>query len=340
MKAIIMAGGEGRRLKAITGDIPKPMVSFMGRPMMEHIILLLKENGFDDICVTLQYKANIISDYFGSGEKLGVKLQYRIENEPLGTAGSVKNCADFYGDEDFLVISGDVACDFKLKELMLLHKEQCVCASLALHRSSDPLSYGLVLTDNENRIHCFVEKPTWPRVITDLINTGIYALSPKAMEYVPENQAFDFGKNLFPLLLEKSEKLMGYEFDEYWCDVGSPLSYYKCCVDALEGKLKIHVPDAFYAGRQITGTDILAKGISRDCACKNRAELMNALSQITMDLGADYNNGIEISKPLYTLHISPLIHNSAVRLSVQSEDTEFASSLALTTEELIKALNL
>ena len=107
MKAIIMAGGEGRRLKAITGDIPKPMVSFMGRPMMEHIILLLKENGFEDICVTLGYKANHISDYFGNGDKLGVKLQYRIENEPLGTAGSVKNCANFYGNDDFLVISGD-----------------------------------------------------------------------------------------------------------------------------------------------------------------------------------------------------------------------------------------
>lgn len=340
MKAIIMAGGEGRRLKAITGDIPKPMVSFMGRPMMEHIILLLKENGFEDICVTLGYKANHISDYFGSGDKLGVKLQYRIENEPLGTAGSVKNCANFYGNDDFLVISGDVACDFNLKELMALHKEQSACASLALYRSLEPLSYGLVLTDNEDRINCFVEKPTWPRVITNLINTGIYALSPKAMEQVPKNQSFDFGKNLFPLLLEKDQKMMGYEFDGYWCDVGSPLSYYKCCVDALEGKLKIHIPDAFYADRRLTGTDISAKGISRDCACKSRAELMSALSQITMDLGADFRNGIEISKPLYTLHISPLIRNSAVRLSVQSEDVEFAKSLAYTTEELIKALNL
>ncbi len=340
MKAIIMAGGEGRRLKAITGDSPKPMVSFMGRPMMEHIILLLKQNGFEDICITLRYKADDIADYFGDGKKLGVRLQYRVEDKILGTAGSVKNCADFYGDDDFLVISGDAACDFPLKELMLLHKESSACASLALHRSKEPLSYGLVLTDEEDHVRCFVEKPTWSKVVTDLVNTGIYALSPKAMDYVPDHTAFDFGKELFPLLLRKGEQLMGYELGGYWCDVGSPLSYYKCCVDALEGKLKIDIAQNFYVDSKLHDAEPQLIGISRDCRCKSRAELMNALSQIAMDLGADYSNGIEISKPHYTLHISPLSNRSAVRLSVQSQDTEFASSLAFTTEQLIRALNL
>lgn len=340
MKAIIMAGGEGRRLRAVTGSSAKPMVNFFGKPMMEHIILLLKQNGFDDICLTLRYKAEDIINYFGSGEKLGVKLQYRIEDKILGTAGSVKNCADFYGNEDFLVISGDAACDFSLKDLMKLHKQSSALASLALYRSSEPLSYGLVLTDAEDKVRCFVEKPTWSRVITNLVNTGIYALSPKAMDFVPDDTAFDFGKELFPKLLKQGQQLMGYELSGYWCDVGSPLSYYKCCVDALEGRLKIQIPPAFYAENKTDDSQPIAEGIVRDCRCKNRAELMCALSQIALDMGADYSDGIEISKPHYTLRIAALPRQSAVRLSVKSDDAEFARSLAFTTSELIKALDL
>ena len=340
MKAIIMAGGVGSRLRAVTGEHPKPMVSFLGRPMMEHIILLLKKQGFDDICVTLRYKSEEIINYFGNGGKLGVNLQYRVEQQPLGTAGSIKNCGDFYGSEDFLVISGDAACDFSLRELMDTHKQTKACATLALYRNTEPLSYGLAVTNEDGSIRCFVEKPQWNRVVSDLVNTGIYVLSPKAMAYVPENKAFDFGKELFPLLLQRGEKLMGRELSGYWCDVGSPLSYYKCCVDALEGRLKLDIPQEFFIRSGEMAADPEARGISMDCRCKNRAELMSALSRICLDLGADYSDGLRLSKPHYRLHIAPLSELSAVRLSVQAEDTEFARSLALSAEELIKALDL
>lgn len=340
MKAIIMAGGEGRRLRAVTGDSPKPMVSFLGRPMMEHIIMLLKEQGFDDVCVTLRYRSQDIIDYFGDGKAFGVKIQYRIEDKPLGTAGSVKNCRDFYGSDDFLVISGDAACDFQLGKLMKAHKDSGACASLALYRSSNPVSYGLAIKNEDSSLRCFVEKPSWSRVVTDLVNTGIYVLSPKAMDYVPDNTAYDFGKELFPLLLKKGEKLMGFELDGYWCDVGSPLSYYRCCVDALEGRLKLKPSDEF---RELCSAEDLepeAEGVFFDCKCKNRAKLMAALSDIVLDMDPDYSDGIRISNGRYRLHIAPLSKRSAVRLSVQSADTEFARSLAFTTKELIEALDL
>ncbi len=151
---------------------------------------------------------------------------------------------------------------------------------------------------------------------------------------------FDFGKELFPLLLEKGETIMGHELSGYWCDVGSPLSYYRCCVDALEGRLKIDIPQNFYVESKNESPEPAAQGVSSDCSCKNRAELMAVLSQIAMDLGADYSDGLKITKPHYHLHIAPLSRQSAVRLSVQSDDAEFASSLALTAQELIKALDL
>ena len=191
MKAVIMAGGEGKRLKAVTGDTPKPLVPLLGRPMMEHILLLLKAHGFTDVCAAVKYRAEEIMDRFGDGSALGLRLQYRVEPQALGTAGGVKNCADFYGDEDFLVISGDAACEFDLGALMRRHRESGAAVTLALCRHPEPLSYGLAVTDEEGLVRCFIEKPLWSRVVTDLVNTGIYVVSPRAMALVPEGQPLD-----------------------------------------------------------------------------------------------------------------------------------------------------
>ena len=205
MKAVIMAGGEGRRLKSITGERPKPMVPLLGRPMMEHILRLLKKHGFDEVCAAVKYRAEDIMRYFGNGSALGVRLEYRVEREALGTAGGVKNCADFCGSDDFLVISGDAACDFDLARLMRVHRESGAGVTIALCRNAEPLRYGLAVTDPTGRIRSFIEKPLWPRVVTDFVNTGIYAVSPRVMELVPDGRAFDFGKELFPLLLRRGE---------------------------------------------------------------------------------------------------------------------------------------
>lgn len=341
MKAVIMAGGEGTRLKAVTGELPKPLVPMLGRPMMEHILLLLKANGFTDICAAVKYRAQDIVDRFGDGSRLGVKLQYRVEDEPLGTAGGVKNCADFYGDEDFLVISGDAACDFNLAALMRAHKQRRAAVTLALYRHPEPLSYGLAVTDGEDRIRAFIEKPVWGRVVTDLVNTGIYILSPKAMEKVPEGQRFDFAKDLFPLLLREDALLLGAPMEGYWCDVGSPLSYYKCCANALEGKLKLEPSAEFSIAQPMedTETEPNADAVQL-CSCRSRAELMGALSELVLDMGADYADGIQLTGRNYKLRIAPRADASAIRIAVSSADAEFAKELALSAKELAQALDL
>ena len=227
MKAIIMAGGEGKRLKPVSGDTPKPLVPLCGRPVIEHIVLLLKKHGLTDICASLKYRPEDIKNYFGSGERLGVNMQYRVEHEALGTAGGVKNCADFYKNEDFLVISGDAACDFDLTQLMRAHKEHRPAVTIALYPHSEPLRYGLALCGRDHCVHSFIEKPDWEHVVTNLVNTGVYIVSPKAMELVPEGVVFDFAKDLFPALLDRNEKLLGCPLDGYWCDIGTPKSYYQ-----------------------------------------------------------------------------------------------------------------
>ncbi len=341
LKAVIMAGGEGKRLKAVSGERPKPMVELLGKPMMEHIIELLKNQGFTDICAAVKYRAEDIMEYFGNGEKFGVNLSYRVEKEALGTAGGVKNCKDFYGDEDFLVISGDAACDFRLNELMEKHKEEKAAVSIALHRDSEPLSYGLAVTDEGSIVHAFIEKPKWQRVVTDLVNTGIYVISPSAMELVPDGQPYDFGKQLFPQLLESGRKVLGIPLEGYWCDVGTPLSYYKCCVDALSGCLKINPAENFIPAKDEDAEEQAENSsFCLECPCKSRAQLMGALSEALLDMGADYSDGIRLVRPRFNMHISPLSKTSALRIAVSSEDTEYAKSLALSARELAEAFNL
>ncbi len=340
MKAVIMAGGQGKRLKAVTGETPKPLVPLLGRPMMEHILLLLKEQGFTEVCAAVKYRAEEIRAAFGDGSALGLSLEYRVEEEALGTAGGVKNCADFYGDEDFLVISGDAACDFDLTGLMARHRESGAAVTLALCRDPEPLSYGLAVTDEGGLVRAFIEKPRWGRVVTDLVNTGIYILSPRALEPVPPGRPFDFAKDLFPLLLERGELLLGVPMEGYWCDVGTPLSYYKCCADALEGRLKLHPGPAFRPAPPEAEPEPEEATVSLDCACRSRAGLMGALSQAMLDLGADYSDGIRLRGRRYELHIAPLSRRSAIRIAVSSQDAEFARELALSAKELAEALDL
>ncbi len=234
-----MAGGEGTRLRPLSLGSPKPMTPLLGRPVMEHIINLLKVHGIADICVTLCYKPQAVMDYFGSGKRLGVRLTWFTEDEPLGTAGSVKNCAEALGDGDFLVISGDCVCDLDLTALLRFHQERGAQATLALYRHPNPLEYGLVLTDEQGRVERFVEKPGWGQVFTDQINTGIYILSPAAMERVPRGEVFDFGKDLFPALLREGAPLYALPLEGYWRDMGDCKAYLDCLCDALSGKVKL-----------------------------------------------------------------------------------------------------
>ncbi len=338
MKAILLAGGEGTRLKAVTGDLPKPMVPLLGRPLMEHILRLLKKHGFTQVCAALKYRPDDIRSVFGDGSDLGLSLEYRLETEDLGTAGAVKNCADFIGDEDVLVISGDAACDLDLKELFDRHRERGAIATLALHRDSAPLRYGLTVTDASGAIRAFVEKPRWGQVISDLVNTGIYVLSPRALQQIPTGKAFDFGHDLFPQLVKQKELVLGVPLKGYWCDVGTPLSYYQCCVDALEGRLQLEPGDAFQSKPPEQETETEPEGFLLELPCRDRAALMGQLSQWMLEMDADYSDGICLHKPNFELQIAPLDTRSALRIAVNAEDSEFARRLAFSAKELAEAL--
>ncbi len=338
MKAILLAGGQGTRLKAVTGDLPKPLVPLLGRPLAEHILRLLKKHGITRVCAALRYRPEAVMEALGDGSRLGMQLSYRVEEQALGTAGAVKNCSDYIGNEDVLVISGDAACDLDLSELMRRHRERGAAVTLALHRDATPLRFGLAVTDSEDAVRAFVEKPGWNRVVTDLVNTGIYILSPTAIAAIPEGRAYDFGKDLFPLLLKCGELLLGMPLEGYWCDVGTPLSYYRCCVDALEGRLQLEAGEEFRGKTEGEKQEAPEPGYVLDFPCRDRAALMGRLSRWMLELPAEYEDGIRLKDPRFELHIRPEAERSALRIAVNAEDGEFAKRLAFSARDLARAL--
>lgn len=240
MKAIIMAGGEGSRLRPLTCDMPKPMVSVMNVPIMEHIINLLKTHGITEIGVTLMYLPQKIKDYFGNGSHFGVNIHYFTEDTPLGTAGSVKNAGDFL-DETFIVISGDSLTDMDITKAIEFHRSKESKVTLVLTRVDVPLEYGVVITDKKGAITGFLEKPSWSEVFSDTVNTGTYIMEPEIMDYLEQGQKTDFSQDLFPLLLEKKEPMFGYVMSDYWCDIGDLQAYLQAHYDALEGRVKLTI---------------------------------------------------------------------------------------------------
>ncbi len=236
MKAVVMAGGSGSRLRPLTIERPKPMVPMVNKPVLAHILDLLKRHNFCEVIITVQYLADLIQDYFEDGSSLGITIHYSVEETPLGTAGSVKN-AQRYLDETFLVISGDAVTDINLADILQFHREKGALATLTLKSVANPLEYGVVVTDDEGRITQFLEKPSWGQVISDTVNTGIYMLEPEVLDGLEPNVAYDFSRDVFPPILSKGAPLFGYIADGYWCDVGSISAYMKATADTLEGKV-------------------------------------------------------------------------------------------------------
>lgn len=235
-----MAGGFGTRLRPLTCNIPKPMVPLVNKPMMAHIVSLLKSHGIKNIVATLFYQPDIISAYFGDGSLLGVHLEYRKAEADLGTAGSVRNAKEFL-DERFLIISGDVLTDFNLSTAVAFHEKRKAKATLLLTRVNNPLQFGVVLTRDDGQITRFLEKPSWGEVFSDTINTGIYILEPDVLDLIPEGEEFDFSKNLFPLMLEHGMPVYGFVSDGYWRDIGNLHEYQEAHFDVLRGVVNVHV---------------------------------------------------------------------------------------------------
>lgn len=238
LKVVIMAGGEGTRLRPLTCNIPKPMVPIADKPIMQHTIELVKKYGFTDIAATLQYMPEIIKDYFGSGESFGVNLRYFTEESPLGTAGSVKNAEEFL-DDTFAVVSGDALTDVDLNSAVQFHKKNGSIATLVLRKVNVPLEYGVVVTDGDGQITRFLEKPSWGEVFSDTVNTGIYILEPEILKMFKKGEIFDFSKDLFPLILKNNLPIYGHVTQNYWCDVGDLRAYHQSHIDIFNQKVKI-----------------------------------------------------------------------------------------------------
>jgi mannose-1-phosphate guanylyltransferase / phosphomannomutase len=239
-----MAGGEGTRLRPMTANQPKPMLPVANRPIMEHVLRLLKRHGFDETVVTVQFLAALVRNYFGDGEEFGMSLQYATEEMPLGTAGSVRNAEDALRDEPFLVISGDALTDMDLTALVNFHKEKGALVTVGLARMPNPLEFGIVITQEDGRIQRFLEKPTWGQVFSDTVNTGLYVMEPEVLAEVPPGEMVDW---------------FGYVSDGYWEDVGTHESYLKAQADVLARRVQTDI-----AGFEVSPGVWVAEGAEVD----------------------------------------------------------------------------
>lgn len=245
MKAVIMAGGEGTRLRPLTSHRPKPLTPALNMPIMEHIVLLLKQHGIKDIVVTLHYLADEIEGYFGDGSEWGVNMVYSVEDTPLGTAGSVKKAEEYLKGGPFLIISGDALTDINLHKAIQFHKEKGSMATIVLSHVPNPLEFGVVITDDDGRIRRFLEKPSWGEVFSDTVNTGMYILEPSIFEYMEPGGNYDWSQDIFPRMLAEGKPLYGYIMDnDYWCDVGNLQQYREAQYTVMDGQTRVRIGNA------------------------------------------------------------------------------------------------
>ncbi len=299
MKAVVMAGGFGTRIQPLTNSRPKPMLPIINKPMMEHTMMILKDLGVKEFIVLLYFKPEIIKDYFGDGSDFGIKITYVVPDEDYGTAGAVKLAQEHIGDDNFIIISGDLVTDFDFQKIFDYHAEKKSKLTITLTSVDNPLEFGVVIANEEGKIEKFLEKPSWGEVFSDTINTGIYVIEPEILNYIPKNEEFDFAKDLFPLLMREGIDLMAGYAEGYWRDVGNPESYRDVYDDILTGKVELQArgekssfPDAvlyseetydFDRSIEFVGTVILGKNVT----LKKGVKLNNVVIGDNVVIGID-----------------------------------------------------
>ncbi|MDD5590756.1 MAG: NDP-sugar synthase [Dehalococcoidales bacterium] len=239
-KAVILVGGQGTRLQPLTFYLPKPMLPVLNHPFLEHTICYLKGYGVGDITLALNYLPEAIRDCLGNGSRLGVSLNYAVEDDPLGTAGAVKN-AERYLDSTFAVLNGDIFTDLDITGMFAFHRSRRAKVTIALSWVDDPSAFGVVETDSDGRVKCFTEKPSPDRITSHWINAGTYIVEPEVLEHIPPNRRYMFERGLFPLLLELGEPVYGYPDSGYWLDMGTPEKYLRLNFDLLLNKVSSYL---------------------------------------------------------------------------------------------------
>jgi mannose-1-phosphate guanylyltransferase len=291
---MVLAAGLGTRLRPLTYEITKPMVPVLDRPVMAHIVDLLDRHGFEETIANLHYFPDSIKSYFGE------RLSYRVEDELLGTAGGVRACADFFGTEAFVVISGDALTDIDLGAFAARHREVGGIATLAVKKVSDTREYGVVLHDRDGRITGFQEKPSPEEALSDLGNCGIYIFEPEIFDYFPERPFVDWAQDVFPTLLENDVPFYTHEVHEYWNDVGSLSELRQGTFDALRGELRLQVegeevaPGVIIAGESVVPHSAEVEGpvwIGHDARIGERVRLMGP---VVLGDGASVGEGAQL----------------------------------------------
>ena len=305
MKAVIMAGGFGTRLRPLTAHVPKPLVPVGNVPIMEHTVRLLKRHGFTDLLVLLYFMPETITSHFGDGSRWGVHMTYITPAADLGTAGAVRFAAEG-SREPVLVMSADVLTNFDLEAAAAFHRAKGAEATMVLTQVEMPLAYGIVITDEDGRILRFLEKPAWGEVFSDTINTGIYLLEPSVFGAIPPNRPYDFGKELFPALLASGCSLWGHVARGYWRDVGDLTEYRAAHIDLLQGAIGVDIPGERHEGAghtvwlgegarvdysaRLTGSVIVGRGAQIDPGARVGNSVIGADCQV--HAGADIQGSV------------------------------------------------
>jgi len=256
MKAVILVGGRGTRLRPVTQLNPKPMLPLMNRPFMYSFLSWLKSHGLIDIVFSTCYLPKIFKDYFGDGKSFGLNLKYITEDSPLGTCGAVKNVESYLDGKSFMVFNGDILTSLDLTDMKKFHKEKGADITIALTPVEDPTAYGLVPIGGDGRVKEFLEKPSSDQIVTNLINAGTYIIEPHLLELAPVGEKYSFERGLFPTALKKNYKIYGYVSNSYWLDVGTPEKYLAAHHDIALGKIKYDYPhpefrDEIYFGKNV-----------------------------------------------------------------------------------------
>jgi len=239
------------------------MVPVLNQPFLEHTLAYLKNYGIKNIILALSYLPEVIQNYFGDGSNSGVQLNYAVEDNPLGTAGAVKN-VERYLDSTFIVLNGDIFTDLDIANMLAFHRDKEAKATIALTWVDNPYAFGVVETESDGRVRRFIEKPSPTQVTTNWINAGIYLLEPEVLQHVPTNTHYMFEKGLFPLLLELGEPVYGYPFSGYWLDMGTPGKYFRLNCDLLLSKAK----------------SALIDGLNRDEVCCDKGVIIHPSAEI------------------------------------------------------------
>ena len=238
MNAVILAGGKGTRLRPLTLHTPKPIVPILDRPFLTSQIELLRRAGIVNIVLSLSYQPRRIENLFGDGRKLGVKIHYTVEPEPLGTAGAVKNAEALLSSRT-IVFNGDVLSDIDLPSVLAFHEKKGAKATIVLTPVDNPSAYGLVEASKDGRVSRFLEKPSYDEITCDTINAGVYILEPEMLKYIPKGRNYSFERGFFPTLLREQEPFFAFVHRGYWIDIGTPDKYLKAHQDILRDDLKL-----------------------------------------------------------------------------------------------------